>query len=102
MKKRLVLGAILALSVSAFAEGEKKEENFAKHKAEKMARMDKRMAATQEHKACVASATDKEAMKKCHEKMKEFREENREEHMGMRKQHMDKRMENMKNKKNGE
>ncbi|MCB0351804.1 MAG: hypothetical protein KDD38_11515, partial [Bdellovibrionales bacterium] len=91
--KSIVLCAILALSVSAFAEGEKKEENFAKRKTEMLEGIDKKIAAMQEHKTCVSAASDKDAMKKCHEKMKAFREENRGEHMGMRKERMEKRME---------
>jgi hypothetical protein len=57
-------------------------------KTEVMAQMDARIAALTEAKTCIAAATDKEAMKKCHDGLKEDR-------MAMKMEHMDKKINRM-------
>jgi hypothetical protein len=62
-------------------------------KAEVMAQMDARIAALTEAKACISSATEKEAMKKCHDGLKDDR-------MAMKMEHMDKKINRMEMRKN--
>lgn len=62
--------------------------DFSSRKAEVIAHMDTRIAAINEAKACVSTAADKEAMKKCHEGLKEDR-------MAMKMEHMEKKMNRM-------
>lgn len=62
--------------------------DFNSRKTEVLAHMDSRIAAITAAKACISAATDKEAMKKCHEGLKDDR-------MAMKMEHMDKKMNRM-------
>ncbi len=68
-------GAVLA------APGPKFEER----KSKVLSDIDQRIAKMQEHRACVAGASDQDAMKKCHEGMKAFRDVERQRHGEMEK-----------------
>ncbi len=73
--------------------------NFATHKSEMLANIEERIAKLQEHKSCVSSANDKEAMKACREKMKDWRDGERSEMQEKRKERMEKRLKKMEEKK---
>ncbi len=68
-------GAVLA------APGPKFEER----KSKVLSDIDQRIAKMQEHRACVAGASDQDAMKKCHEGMKAFRDVERQKQVEMEK-----------------
>jgi len=68
-------GAVLA------APGPKFEER----KSKVLSDIDQRIAKMQEHRACVAGASDQDAMKKCHEAMKAFHDAERQKHAEMEK-----------------
>lgn len=74
---------LLALSsnISTAEEDGKDTAQFATRKTEILKQIDERISKMQEHKTCVSSANDREAMKACHEKMKQYRMSEREEHM---------------------
>lgn len=61
--------ALLALSFSAFAEGD--GEMFKKHKDMVVANMEKRIGILQESKSCISAATNKDQLHACRQKMKE-------------------------------
>lgn len=88
------VGIILGLMVSAHAE----EADFGKFKAERLANLDERIQKMQEHRGCINSAQDKEALKACRGQMKEWRMDEKEERMGKRKDRMEKRMKKMEEK----
>lgn len=69
--------------------------NFEENKAKILANLEERMGKLQEHKACVAAAADREAMKACREKMRGWREMEKEERMAMKKERMEKKMKKM-------
>ena len=72
----------LLAATTTFAGPDKAPGKFEEKKAEKLAEIDKHIAKMQEHRSCVASAADHDAMKKCHEAMKAFHDEMRKEHDG--------------------
>jgi ribosomal protein L12E/L44/L45/RPP1/RPP2 len=81
------LMGLFLFALPAFAEG----PNFETFKAEAIKNIDERIGKMQEHKACVSSAANKDAMKACREKMKDWREEEKEERMQKRSERMEKR-----------
>lgn len=89
-----LLAAPFFLASIANAEGPA-AGNFEENKAKILANLEERMGKLQEHKACVAAAADREAMKACRDKMKGWREMEKEERMAMRKERMEKKMKKM-------
>jgi len=75
--------------------------NFEKHKAEVVKEIDERTQKLQEHKTCISSAANHDALKACHSKMKEWRQSERAEHLEKRKAHLDERIQKLQEKKNG-
>ncbi|NDD92939.1 hypothetical protein EBZ37_12750 [bacterium] len=53
-------------------------KNFESRKTEILSKIDERMKKLQEHRNCMASAPDQEAIRKCRESMRELLEEKRE------------------------
>ena len=95
---KLLVAALMVVSFSAFADSDKKEENFAKMKEHMISNIDKRIEVSQKNKACVQAASKREDIKGCHQKMKEEmekikedREEMREGFREMRKKHREER-----------
>lgn len=84
---RVVLVALIfGLSISAWADnhgahGAKKGPKFEEHKKKMLTQIDKRIAALNDHKACVQGAADRPAVKACHKKMKSMRMEWKENRM---------------------
>ncbi len=76
----VVFAALLFSGVALAENGEKRAENFEAMKAERLKHIDARISKMQEHRSCVASASQGDAMKACHESMKAFRE-SEHEHM---------------------
>ena len=58
---------------------------FEEHKSKILSDIDQRIAKMQEHRACVAGASDQDAMKKGHEAMKAFHDAERQKHVEMEK-----------------
>jgi hypothetical protein len=77
MLKSLIFIVTATCSFSAFA-----QDDISAHKAEMTANMDKRISMLNEAKTCIASASTKEDMKKCHQGLKEDRMEMRKDHLG--------------------
>ncbi len=86
MKSLLVLLAFVFCSTSVFA-----EPDLAAAKAEMTAHLDQRIAHLNEAKTCIANATQREDMKKCHKALKE-------EHMEMKNDRHSKREARLKEK----
>jgi hypothetical protein len=82
--KSLLLVSLLALSTHVMADQHEKEMNVEEVKQKMLTHIDKRISAMQEHRSCVSSAKDKEALKACRNKMKSHRDAMKEEHMKMR------------------
>ena len=78
-KMILVLSVLIGAVAFADHHEEKKGEKFADHKARVLGKIDKRIAAMNEHKNCVSKAADKAAIKACRGKMKEARGEWKDE-----------------------
>ena len=60
-------------------------QKFEEHKAKILSEIDQHIAKMQEHRSCVAGASDHDAIKKCHETMKAFHEVERQKHAEMEK-----------------
>ncbi len=86
--------AIIALSMSllassaAFAEGEQKGENFAKHKAEVIADLNKEKGIIDQSITCVHSAQKRDDMEKCRNQTQTAMEKLRQEKINQRKNHL--------------
>ena len=73
---RIMTAGIVLMSGSAtFAQG----PDFEKRKAEHLAEIDQRIQKMQEHRNCVSSATNHEALRKCRDSMREWHKEERQE-----------------------
>lgn len=77
MKLILAL-SFLTLSFTAMAEDDTK---FAEHKLKMLEGMTHQMAALQSTKSCIEAASDKAAVKKCHEEAKSERKKMKSERM---------------------
>src|SRR5688572_17411034 len=88
MKPAVLLLVLLALP--AFA-----DPKFEENKARALTEIDEHLSKMQEHKTCVSGASDKDALKACHNAMKEWRRGEKVERMAKRKQHMEERMKKM-------
>jgi alpha-D-ribose 1-methylphosphonate 5-triphosphate synthase subunit PhnG len=56
------------------------DNGFEKRKAEHLAEIDQHLQKMQEHRSCVNSATNIDALKKCRDEMHEWRKNERAEH----------------------
>lgn len=83
MSKMLVMGALALVSLTAHGEREagRKGADFETRKAEMVKHLEERLAALQQHKACLQGAKDQEALRACQKTMMEHRRKMRE---GMR------------------
>lgn len=91
-----ILTVILALSLStyAFADDHKKGmdgEKLSTAKAKMIEAIDARISALENHKTCVNSAADKNALMECRKKMKDFHAGQKEKRQEMRKNIKEKR-----------
>jgi hypothetical protein len=79
--KKIFIISVCAFSLSVIAEPQGEAENksakFEELKSNMLQNIDLRISKLTEHKSCVSAASDKDALKNCHEKMKEFRQEMR-------------------------
>ena len=64
-------------------------DQFAQHKAEMLANIDKHISHLQENRNCVNAATSKEAVKKCQEANMAFHEEMKATHQAQQMEHLD-------------
>lgn len=71
---------ILGIGLMVVSVGIADNSKFEDHKARALKRVDEHMAKLQEHKVCISSAKDHEAMKACHEKMKQWWQEKSKDH----------------------
>ncbi len=78
---KLLLLALVFNAPLALAE----EGNFAQHKAKMLSHIEERIQKLMEHKNCVTSAIDVDALKACHQTMKAWRQDERMEFLEQRK-----------------
>jgi hypothetical protein len=81
---KLLIAVLVVGSFSAFANADKKDENFAKMKEHIISNIDKRIEVNQKNKSCVQAASKREDIKDCHKKMKDAMEQIKEEREDMR------------------
>ncbi len=70
----LAVGLLSAGSTLGHAEEAPAPKEFEAQKAEILSHLDGRLKTMQEHRACVAGASDRDALKKCRESMRDHRE----------------------------
>jgi hypothetical protein len=93
--------AIIALSMSlfagsaAFAEDEQNGENFAQHKAEIVANLNKEKAAIDVEISCMNSATKKQDAQNCREKRKATMEQLHRDRIAKQKAHLQEKLKNL-------
>ena len=92
--KLVVLIAFCFAPMAAFADESKPD--FEKKKSEILSHIDGRLEKMQEHKSCVQSASNHEALEKCHDSMKGWMKEHAEHMKGKMKRKMEKLEEKLK------
>ena len=86
--KNTIMALVLVLGSTAIARAaeQKSAPSFDTKKTEALSRIDERLKKMQDHRTCVAGATDEASLKKCHETMREYAHEKREEWREKRKE----------------
>ena len=87
----MITKIIILMVAMAFGD----DGDFSKHKAEMLGHIEEKIQKMQEHKTCISGASDKDALKKCHESMRDWHKSERREHREKRKERMGKRMDKM-------
>lgn len=79
----------LVIAADTPSKDSEEARNFESRKTELLGKIDERIKKMQEHRSCVAAASDRESLKKCRETMHQLMEEKREERREARKEHQE-------------
>ncbi len=91
----IALSISLLTSWSAFALEEGGEDNFAKHKSEMIANLNKEKAAIDSEISCISSANQSSDAKKCREKRRAAMEQLHRDRIAKQKAHLQEKLKNL-------